>query len=138
MEINNYQKEAARTCAAIDGGIIDDLHMVLGMQTEVAEIADVYKKHIAYGKELDLVNIKEEIGDTIWYFANLCNMHGWDLRDIMQTNIDKLKSRYPDKFDSEKAINRDLEEERKILEDSIGITSHISDIMFNSKNQSST
>ena len=52
----------------------------------------------------------------MWYFANLCNMHGWDLRDIMQTNIDKLKSRYPNKFDSEKAINRDLEAERAILE----------------------
>ena len=52
MEITTYQKEAARTCARIDNGIIDDMHMVLGMQTEVAEIADVYKKYIAYEKKI--------------------------------------------------------------------------------------
>ena len=116
MEISTYQKEASRTCAKTENLLMDDLHMVLGMQTEVAEIADVYKKHIAYGKELDLVNIKEELGDSMWYFANLCNFHGWDLRDILETNIAKLKSRYPEKFDADKAINRDLETERKILE----------------------
>lgn len=116
MEINKYQEEASRTCASIDGGILDDMHMILGMQTEVAEIADVYKKHIAYGKELDLVNIKEEIGDAMWYFANLCNFHGWDLRDILDTNINKLKIRYPEKFTSENALNRDLVKEREVLE----------------------
>lgn len=116
MEINKYQEEASRTCASIDGGLLDDMHMVLGMQTEVAEIADVYKKHIAYGKELDLVNIKEEIGDAMWYFANLCNFHGWDLRDILDTNINKLKIRYPNSFTSENALNRDLVKEREVLE----------------------
>jgi NTP pyrophosphatase (non-canonical NTP hydrolase) len=116
MNINDYQQKAARTCAKIDGAIMDDLHMVLGMQTEVAEIADVYKKTIAYKKPLDFVNIKEEIGDVMWYIANLCNMNGWDLRDIMQTNIDKLRTRFPEKFTEEHAINRDLIAEREILE----------------------
>jgi NTP pyrophosphatase (non-canonical NTP hydrolase) len=116
MEITTYQKEASRTLSIIDGKIMDDLHMVLGMQTESAEIADAYKKHIAYGNELDLVNVKEELGDILWYIANMCNLHGWDMRDVMETNIAKLKFRYPEKFDSEKANNRDLESERKILE----------------------
>lgn len=118
MEIKTYQEKASRTLAAIENGtgILDELHMVLGMQTEVAEIADVYKKHIAYGKELDLTNIKEEIGDALWYFANLCNMRGWDMRDIMATNIAKLEARYEKGFTSEKAINRDLDKEREILE----------------------
>lgn len=35
---------------------------------------------------------------------------------ILQTNINKLKARYPDKFTQDKAINRDLTKERKILE----------------------
>lgn len=95
--------------------LMDDLHMVLGMQTEVAELADAYKKHIAYGKDLDLVNVKEELADTCWYIANLCNLHGWDLRDILATNIKKLQVRYPDKFTQENAINRDLAKERVIL-----------------------
>jgi NTP pyrophosphatase (non-canonical NTP hydrolase) len=124
MNINDYQLKAARTCAKIDGAIMDDLHMVLGMQTEAAEIADVYKKTIAYRKPLDFVNIKEEVGDLMWYVANLCNMNGWDLRDILATNIAKLEARYPEKFTEEQAINRNLEWEREILEN-VSITQRI-------------
>jgi NTP pyrophosphatase (non-canonical NTP hydrolase) len=116
MEINTYQFKAARTLAEIDGNILDDLHMIIGMQTEVAEIADVYKKHIAYKKPIDYVNIKEELGDAMWYIANLCNIHGWDLRDILDTNIAKLEARYPNSFNSFDALNRNLEKEREILE----------------------
>jgi NTP pyrophosphatase (non-canonical NTP hydrolase) len=134
MNINDYQNKAARTCAKIDGAILDDLHMVLGMQTEAAEIADVYKKHIAYKKELDLVNVKEEIGDLMWYIANLCNMNSWDLREILDTNISKLEARYPEKFTEEQAINRDLVTERQILE-APSLTQHIN---FELDNQSTT
>ena len=130
MEINTYQGKAARTLAKIDGNILDDLHMVLGMQTEVAEIADVYKKCIAYKKPLDLVNIKEELGDAMWYIANLCNMHGWDLRDVLDTNIAKLEARYPEKFTEEQALNRNLSVERQILEGVVPV--------FDPKNQSHT
>ena len=136
MDINTYQVEAARTCAKIDGAIMDDLHMVLGMQTEAAEIADVYKKCIAYKKPLDFVNIKEEVGDLMWYVANLCNMNGWDLRDILETNIAKLAARYPDKFTEENATNRDLSFERQILE-GIKLNPHIKSL-FDPKNRSTT
>jgi NTP pyrophosphatase (non-canonical NTP hydrolase) len=116
MEIREYQKEASRTNADLGSQTMNDLHMVLGMQTESAEIADQYKKHLAYGRELDLVNVKEELGDLMWYVANLCEMRGWDLRDIMATNIEKLRVRFPEKFEQSKAITRDLEAERSILE----------------------
>lgn len=117
MEIKEYQEQSNRTMASLETPLQDDLHMILGMQTEVAEIADAYKKHMAYGKELDLINVREEVGDVMWYIANLCNLHGWDLREIMQTNINKLKARYPNKFDKNLAKNRDLKTERKILEE---------------------
>ena len=35
---------------------------------------------------------------------------------MLQRNIDKLKARYPDKFSQEKALNRNLDKERDILE----------------------
>ena len=116
MEINDYQKAAKRTFVDLENSLLNDLHMVTGMVTESAEIADAYKKHFAYGKELDLVNIKEELGDIMWYIACMCELHDWDLRDIMATNIAKLKARYPNKFTSENALNRDLKVERNILE----------------------
>jgi len=116
MTTQEYQKQAERTLAKCETGLLDDFHMITGMQTEAAEISDVYKKHIAYGKPLDFVNIKEEIGDIMWYIANMCNMHGWRLSEIMATNIEKLKARYPDKFSNEQVLNRDLVKERGILE----------------------
>ena len=138
MNINDYQNKAARTCAKIDGAIMDDLHMVLGMQTEAAEIADVYKKTIAYKKPLDFVNIKEEVGDLMWYVANLCNMNGWDLREILDTNIAKLEARYPEKFTEEQAINRNLEWEREILEQTSTRPSLTQHVEFATKDQSIT
>lgn len=137
MNINDYQQKAARTCAKIDGAIMDDLHMVLGMQTEVAEIADVYKKTIAYKKPLDFVNIKEEIGDVMFYIANLCNMNGWDLREILATNISKLEARYPEKFTEDLALNRNLSKERGILE-GVTTSSLNEHVRFSLDNQSHT
>jgi hypothetical protein len=44
-------------------------HARLGLITEVGELADAYKRHQIYGKPLDLVNVREEIGDLCWYIA---------------------------------------------------------------------
>jgi hypothetical protein len=92
------------------------LHGTMGVDTESGELTDSLKKHMFYGKPLDLVNINEEIGDLLWYIALICNECNFSFEDIMKRNIDKLKARYPEKFTSEKALNRDLETERKILE----------------------
>ena len=116
MDIKEYQEKASRTLAQLDSTLEDNIHMVLGMQTESAELSDVFKKNLAYKKEIDWVNIKEELGDLVWYIANMCNINGWDLRDILDTNIKKLEARYPDKYSNENAITRDLIKERQILE----------------------
>lgn len=116
MKYQEYQKEAARTCAKLANDSDNNIHMILGMQTEVAELADVFKKNLAYGKPIDWVNAKEEIGDLMWYVANFCNLNDIDLEQVMETNINKLRARFPGKFTQENALNRDLETERKILE----------------------
>ena len=116
MQVSEYQEQAKRTMANL-GHTMDNIHMCLGLQTESAELSDVFKKFIAYDRPVDWVNVKEELGDLMWYVANLCNINGWNLEDIMETNIKKLEARYPEKFTTESAINRDLETERKILEE---------------------
>ncbi len=116
ITIEEYQELSKRTNAKLETPLMDNIHMIIGMQTETAEISDVFKKHIAYGKEIDWVNIKEELGDLMFYVVNMCNNNSWDLRDILTTNIEKLQARFPEKFSAEKALNRDLETERKILE----------------------
>lgn len=104
-----------------DGPTIDMLHAAMGMVTEAAEIMDMLKKHIFYGKELDLVNAEEELGDSNWYQSLMIHSmrlkgHFTTWEKIWDKNIEKLKARYGDKFNKEGAINRDLNKERKILE----------------------
>lgn len=93
------------------------LHAGMGLSTEAGEFMDMLKKHILYGRELDIVNLAEEIGDLFWYAALACDELGISFEDIMEVNIKKLRARYGEKFSEHDAMNRDLEKERKILED---------------------
>lgn len=116
MNITEYGKNAIKTLSQSGNLQTDSLHMVLGMVTESAEIADVYKKNIGYGKQLDVTNIKEELGDLMWYIVNMCTINGWLIEEIMDANIAKLKARYGEKFSEEAAIERNLGKEREVLE----------------------
>lgn len=92
------------------------LHAALGLQTEAGEFADPIKKYVFYGKPIDHVLLEEELGDLTWYIALACNALGLDMMAVMEKNVAKLKQRYPEKFTEDKALNRDLDAERKILE----------------------
>lgn len=116
MDIKVYIEESGRTSASLESPLLDNLHYLTGMVTEVGELLDPFKKNMAYGKEIDYINVKEEVGDLMWYIANFCRVNNFDLEKIMETNIAKLKERYPHKFTQENAINRNLKEERRILE----------------------
>jgi NTP pyrophosphatase (non-canonical NTP hydrolase) len=116
MNIKDYIIEASRTCPDLGSDFTNQLHMAIGASTETGELLDAYKKNLAYGKPLDKVNVSEEIFDIFWYLSNLCRMLGIDPEVGMDTNVAKLRARYPNKFTQENAINRNLEAERKILE----------------------
>ncbi|MCB9025822.1 MAG: nucleoside triphosphate pyrophosphohydrolase family protein [Bdellovibrionaceae bacterium] len=92
------------------------LHGAIGLATEAGEFLDALKKHIYYGKPLDRVNLAEELGDLFWYCAIIADELQVPFSDIMDKNIEKLKARYGEKFSEEKAENRNLKVERKILE----------------------
>ena len=123
MDSNEYMRQSAVTRAEastaldrIDPVMVDLLHAGMGMQTESAEFTDMLKKHVFYGKPLDKVNLREELGDQLWYISVACEILECTFEDIMSVNIDKLRARYPDGFTEYDAENRDLETERKILE----------------------
>ena len=85
------------------GGIIN---ASFGMPGEVGELCDYIKKAIFHGHDIDKVKVKKEIGDCAWYLALMCESFNVNLEEIMQLNIDKLKARYPDGFDTEKSLHR--------------------------------
>lgn len=124
MEINQYLKDSERTLKTFENGMsltnsqADVLHAAMGLTTESGELMDAVKKHLIYGANIDVVNVKEELGDLMWYIAILLREFGGEgtFEEILNTNIKKLKLRYPEKFTNEQALNRNLDGERKILE----------------------
>jgi NTP pyrophosphatase (non-canonical NTP hydrolase) len=87
------------------------LHVALGLVTEAGEFADMIKKFIFYGKQLDYKNAKEEGGDSFWYLGVLCDILKTTMDDVLGCNIEKLRKRYPEKFTEFNALNRDVENE---------------------------
>ena len=69
-------------------------HMATGIGGEAGEIEDVIKKHVIYQKPLDVENVKEELGDLLFYMSNLMQSVGLSFKEVLQHNIDKLSVRY--------------------------------------------
>ena len=85
------------------GGIFN---ACLGLSGEVGEFNDIIKKWVFHEKPIDTEHLKKECGDILWYIAMMCESFGWSMDEIMQMNIEKLKARYPEGFDIQKANNR--------------------------------
>lgn len=85
------------------GGVLNGC---LGLSGEVGEFNDMVKKSIFHEKGLDIDHAKKELGDVLWYVAMICFSFGWDMDEVMQMNIDKLKARYPEGFSVENSLHR--------------------------------
>lgn len=125
MNPETYIKEVLKTESSdlsfvrrrlYDDKILRLLHATQGMVTEAGEMVDALKKHLFYGKPLDEVNLMEELGDSLWYHSVAIDALHTTFEEVMGINIAKLRKRYGEKFSSERAIKRDLEAEREILE----------------------
>lgn len=85
------------------GGVLNGC---LGLAGETGELLDMFKKWIFHHKPLDEDHAKKELGDVMWYVAMICNSMGWELDEILQMNVAKLKARYPEGFDTELSNHR--------------------------------
>lgn len=85
------------------GGIFN---ACLGLSGEVGEFNDMIKKWVFHEKELDMEHAKKEMGDVLWYVAMMCESFGWNMDEIMQMNVDKLKARYPEGFSVDRSLHR--------------------------------
>lgn len=79
----------------------------LGLSGEIGEFNDMMKKVIFHESTFDEEHAKKELGDILWYVAMMCESFDWNMDEIMQMNIDKLKKRYPDGFDVNRANHRE-------------------------------
>ena len=105
MQMNEYQKAAARS---INPALYPEqvLHHALhGLTSEVGEIHGLFQKNFQ-GHPLDPDHLKKETGDALWMIAEICTAMRWTLEDVAQTNIDKLLARFPNGFEVDKSLNR--------------------------------
>lgn len=124
MNPTTYQKLANRTLcpqpmvAQHSGDLIKSavLHGCLGIAAEGGELLAEMQRWVWYKKNLSTENVKGELGDVLWYVAEVCNALNLDLGEIMAANIAKLKARYPDKYSDSNAAeeNRDRAKEGRV------------------------
>lgn len=107
MKINEYQQLALRTLNPNLGRQEMLLNSVMGLCGESGEAIDLVKKHRMHGHPFDRDKFAKELGDIAWYLAEAAAAIDMNLEDVLQMNIDKLKARYPEGFDTERSIKRE-------------------------------
>jgi len=96
MDLNHYQQGARATARYPQVGA-NPIYPTLGLCGEAGEVADKVKKVIRddNGVFSDPVreSLKLELGDVLWYVAQLASELGFDLDTIARANLEKLASR---------------------------------------------
>jgi NTP pyrophosphatase (non-canonical NTP hydrolase) len=97
MTFDEYQKQAQQTVLHHKDPLMDKTIWVLGISGEASEIAEKWKKLIAYENgeitEEKKTEMAKEIGDVLWYLAAFAESLGLSLEDIAGKNIEKILSR---------------------------------------------
>ena len=96
MDLRDYQTRSRRTAAYPDAGA-NIVYPTLGLAGEAGEVAEKIKKLIrddggVLGDERREA-LGAELGDVLWYVAQVATEAGLDLDDLAQANLDKLASR---------------------------------------------
>ena len=96
MTFDEYQTKSKTTAVYKDQGN-NFIYPVLGLVGEAGEVAEKIKKVIRDddGEMTDVKReeIKKELGDVLWYIAQLSTELGLSMGEVAQLNIDKLASR---------------------------------------------
>ena len=106
MTLNEYQELAARTINPKLMPHQNEFHALTGLVAEVGELHEIYQKDLQ-GHKFNEEHFLKECGDILWMLSELLTAKGYTLDDVARMNIDKLKARYPDGFDTEHSIHRD-------------------------------
>lgn len=92
MNINQYQYEARKTRLPT----ANKEYVVLGLAGEVGELYSLLAKSIRDEKPLDVLSLKKEVGDCVWFLAAIADDYGFTLADVLEVNLKKLNKRQKD------------------------------------------
>ena len=106
MQVNEYQKAAMATLnLALDKKDVL-INSVMGLCGESGEAIDIVKKWLMQGHELDKEHLVRELGEVAWYLAEAATALDIPLEAVFQGNLDKLRQRFPNGFDTGASVNR--------------------------------
>ena len=105
-DLDVFQEEALRSMRSDLPYEAICSNMCMGFAGETGETVDLFKKHIYQGKDFDFNDVIVEIGDILWYIANLCNVNKITMKECMESNVEKLRKRYPNGFSIKDALER--------------------------------
>ena len=93
MNFNEYQEMTKQTAKYPQDKALE--YLTLGITSEAGEVADKVKKIIRDGGSLDekRKDIMGEVGDVLWYVAQIGLVIGFSLEEIAKKNIEKLLDR---------------------------------------------
>ncbi len=95
-DFDTYQQESRKTWHVIpmDHSIV---YPTMGMVNEAGEVAGKVKKifrdHGGEISEADRQALKKELGDVLWYLAQICTELDLSLQEVAEANLVKLFSR---------------------------------------------
>ncbi len=89
-----YGKFVATLAKKMPSIVEDRLHAAVGISGEAGELLDAIKKNWVYNKELDSENVKEELGDLMFYITALMLLQGITVYEVLEANVTKLEKRY--------------------------------------------
>jgi NTP pyrophosphatase (non-canonical NTP hydrolase) len=107
MTFKEYTENMKRTAGSLELNNENLCWCSMGISGEAGEVTDYLKKVVFHSHELNKEKVAEELGDVLWYLAAATEMLGYDLEEIAEMNINKLKKRYPYGWDTEKSKNRE-------------------------------
>ncbi len=98
MEMNEYQTRALITMKKWDKKEDQIINAILGLSGESGEICELFK-HVFLGTdELDKDKLLKELGDIMWYIAEMCDAYGFTMQDVADRNLEKLSARHGSEF----------------------------------------
>ena len=105
MNLKEYQKLCQKTAKKFRDKEKEIMTWGLGISGEAGDVAGCIKKTYSH-RDNQKDAIRENLGDTLWYIAMICNFFNWNLEDVLKENIGKLEERHPRGF-SHKAARKD-------------------------------
>jgi len=106
MDFDTYQEESVRTAQGyadpfvserVEGSMSEKgehaAFLALALNGEAGELGEKVKKYVREEDEAYLEEAKAELGDVLWYMAQLATLLDVDLDDVAEDNLDKLLDR---------------------------------------------